>query len=645
MDKQVIIRNTVVLIATVITFISAQIFLGSANIILSIVVFLVSLFILNKDFTGSPLMVFVKIITLTLFIGVIPYIANINPFLGLPINFIAIFALLYLLVYRLKKTIYFPFLLSYTMLLCSDTTKHYFELRIYALAVIGVFLFLVQLLINRRKRSKIKNNSLYGLLESIYSIIDNTLYENSTNFVEKFDCISKDWSNLIFETRNNNFHLDKKEDIELNIISTLEKLKIDIIKLRKLDKKEDLQFIYKLKNSISTLIKFAKAEVNIATLTANIPETNLLSNDNERDFIIYEIEESIIIIRNLLLELRMEEETRFDLQKSTDNIVELFKILKSHFTTDSVRFTFAFRTALSISVTYFVIQYFNIGHGSWIIFTIASVSQPYNDTLRKRGSNRIKGTVLGAIYFLILFSIFKKPIEHYIILMISVYIASFMKKYDKQITYITLLVLGLATLTDSSTGTILSFDRIYLVIIGVIITLVCGKLIFPYYISRETIVLINEYHDLGKEVVDKLLNITKVKNNRLEIQNQILLAKSIENKILINNTILDNEILKTFLSDERYLLLKSQSIINRVEYADVSLQANRQERIDRLNAMSCNLNCMNHNELEKDIIPKCISPYFENISKTSEWLIYRDIFEMIVLSKKCTNLKDNLLKI
>ena len=644
MDKQLIIRNTFVLLATVATFLAAQVFLGADNIILSIVVFLIALFILNKNFTGSPLRVFTKIMLLTLFIGVVPFIANINMFAGLPINFLAIFSLLYLLVYRLKKSIYFPFLLGYTLLLCVSPTKHYFYLRILALAVIGLLSFLIQMIINRKRSYKNKHAHLTDMLSVIYNLVDDSIYNNANDEnLTKFNKVVKEWASEIFETRTNNFYLDKKEDIELNILTTLEKLKFD---LKILNSKgiTDIEIGFNIKKSICTLRKFANNEINTVELNANIPNLlTFIDDTNKEELLLYELCESIIIIKNLLIELKIASNEKFNFKKSTHDFYELLKVLKGNFNTDSVRFTFAFRTALTLSVTYFIVQYFDINHGSWIIYTIASVSQPYNDTLKKRGIHRVKGTILGAIFFLVLFTIFKGDIERYIILMVTVYINSFMKSYDKQITYITLLVLGIASLSDSNSA-VLSFDRIFMVLIGVVITMIAGRLIFPYYIAKETKYLINSYHKIGEEVVDKLLNITKVKNNRLEIQNQTLLAKSIENKIYINNTVLNNDILNKFLYEERYLLVKAQSIINRVEYADISLQENRHDRLDKLKKMKTTITSKSIENYKTGIIPENIKPYFDNISKISEWLIYKDIFEMILSAKVCTSLKEKVAK-
>ncbi|MGL4991830.1 MAG: FUSC family protein [Sarcina sp.] len=644
MDKQLIVRNTFVLIATVLTFISAQFYLGADNIILSIVVFLIALFILNKDFTGSPIRIFFKILSLTLFIGVVPYIANLNMFAGFPINFLAIFILLYLLVYRLKKSIYFPFLLGYTLLLCvSPKDLNGFSLRIGALVVIAIVSFIIQITINRRRSYKNKQTHLTNLLDIIYNLADDVIYEKNINVHrENFIDISKKWTNEIFETRNNNFYLNKKEDIELNIISSLEKLKLDFIHMNS-NISEDLEFVFKLKQSLCILKKYAVGKINTTKLNSAILNSNFLIEEDILDHhILYEIQEGIIILKNLLIELNITDNEKFGFKEKTHDLLEFFKILKGHFNTNSVRFTFAFRTALTISTTYFLIQYFHIQHGSWIIYTIASVSQPYNDTLNKRGFHRVKGTVLGAILFMILFTIFRNQFERYIILMLTVYVNSFMKTYDKQITYITLLVLGLASMTDPN-ATILSFTRIYLVIIGVIITLVSGKIIFPYYISKETRYLICQYHSISELVIDKLLSITKDEKNRQEIKNQILLAKSIENKILINNTALDNKLLSKFLYEERYLLIKVQSILNRIEYADLSLQDNRDYRLEKLNEMRQKLSSLKEEELLNEEIPQSLIPYFIETKKTSEFLIYRDILEILINANTCTNLKEQIL--
>lgn len=650
MTKEKILRNTVILLVTALSFICASLYLGPPNIIIGVVVFLIGLFILNKDFTGTPLFITIKIMSLTLFIAVMPFIANLNIYTGLVINFVSIFVMLYLLVYRLKKSIYFPFLIGYTLFLCVQAHGHYFKMRLLALTIIGIVAILIQLALNKKNSRKIIVANFEGMINSLYALADNILkQEGKEKTIEDFDNYNIAWANQIFETRNNTFYLKRKEDISLNLISSLEKLKKELLEIDSIDSC-DKNLLEDIKKSLKAILSYYKKDIDkeiFKSQLKNINQHHIHGNSN--DLLKYELEESIRLLRNLIIdfmEFKKCDNDRLYYEKRVKETVVFGEILRSHFTKDSVRFTFAFRTALVISVTYFLIEFFKVPHGSWIIYTIASVSQPYNDSLKNRGIDRVIGTTKGAIYFLILFTIFRGNIERYIILLIATYLNSFMTSYNRQITTITILILGLANMSIPDPA-LLSFDRIYLIIIGVIITLTAGKFILPYHIARETKVLINSYYDISVEILDKLMSITKFKDNRLEIQNSILLSKCIERKIKINNRALDNKILHDFINEERYLFIKIQSIINRVEYDDLSLMENREERLKSLNKIRDFMNeyYKENGFIYSDVIPDYIKEYFDNANKTSEKLIYKDIFEVLVSIRTCEQLKNKLLKV
>ena len=648
MDTKKIITNTIIVLVTALFFIAAKLFLGPANIIVSILVFLIGVFILNKDFTGTPLRIAFKIIGLSIFIGVMPYLANLNIYTGLIINFISIFVLVYLLIYSLKKTIYFPFLMGYCLLLGIPVKGKDFSLRILALTIIGIMAVLVQLVINKRRAKKNTLNNLNGILNSLLNFTDCILKgEDTGKIIENLDLLNSKWSSDVFETRNSNFYLSQKEGATLSLISSFDALKRKLISIEQL-KPSECQTLKDLKESLSEMIKYSKGEVDKKNIESIINKFNERHNETDLDdFTKYELYECIDIISKLLIEFIEADKTNTNKLNNKQLITEtltLTNILKNNFNKSSVRFTFALRTSLTISITYFIVQYFKIPHGAWIIYTIASVSQPYNDTLKNRSISRVVGTTLGAIYFLILFYIFHNANIRLLILLLAIYVASFAKSYKSQIKYITILVLGLAVMSDPN-PTILSFDRIFFIIIGVIITLLAGKFIYPYYISKETEVLINQYYNLTREMIDKLFTITDDKNNTTFIHNSILLGKSIENKIKINNTALDDKVLNEFINIERYVLVKIKNIINRVEYGDISLKDNREERIKRLNELRCNIcNLPDHDKITSvEDIPLCIRDSFGKINKVSERLIYTDICEILINIEKCSALKDKLL--
>lgn len=650
MTKERVFRNTIILLVTALSFAVASKYLGPPNIIIGVFVFLIGLFILNKDFTGTPFFITIKIMSLTLFIGVMPYLANLNIYTGLFINFASIFVMLYLLVYRLKKSIYFPFLIGYTLFLCVPAHGHYLNMRLFALTIIGIIAILVQLALNKKIARKVLIANFEGMLNSLHNLVDDILNSSDiSKSIEDFDNYNAAWANQIFETRNNTFYLKRKEDISLNLISSLEKLKKELLEINTL-KPEDTLLLDDIKKSLKSILSYYKKDINKDVFNSEMNDIrDHITYNYNNELLKYELKESIRMLRNLIIdfmEFKKCDNDRLYYEKRVKETVVFGEILKSHFTKDSVRFTFAFRTALVISVTYFLIEFFKVPHGSWIIYTIASVSQPYNDSLKNRGIDRVLGTTKGAIYFLILFTIFKGNIERYAILLIATYLNSFMTSYNRQITTITILILGLANMSIPD-PILLSLDRIYLIIIGVIITLISGKFILPYYLSKETKVLIESYYDLSIEILDKLMGITKFKDNRLEIQNSILLSKCIERKIKINNRALDSKVLHDFINEERYLFIKIQSMINRVEYDDVSLMKNRDERLESLNKIRSFMKeyYKEHEVVDIAVVPDYIKKYFDNANTTSEKLIYRDLFEVLASVRTCEKLKSKLLKV
>ena len=80
-----------------------------------------------------------------MFIGALPFFVNINVYSGLFINFIGIFILLYAIVYNLNKSIYYPFLFGYTLLLTSNVEGRELLYRVLALGFLGIIAVLFQL--------------------------------------------------------------------------------------------------------------------------------------------------------------------------------------------------------------------------------------------------------------------------------------------------------------------------------------------------------------------------------------------------------------------------------------------------------------------------------------------------------------------
>ncbi|MGL4741160.1 MAG: FUSC family protein, partial [Sarcina sp.] len=390
--------------------------------------------IVNKDFSSKPLTSIINITVYTLFIGILPFIVNLNVYTGLIINFVAIFLLLYMLVYSLKETIYIPFLLGYAFFLNSPATGKYFTLRVFGLIFIAVVAVIYQIVYYKLKGSESlacnNINKSFFLLSKLASDkkYDSASFDESIKALEKHNL---KWNSDILNNKKNTFYFTKDENIQLNLVSSIRTLKFRISDLTS-DGRDILDDIIPL---ITNLRNFNKGSYKRYLL---IEDFSYFNNKYKHDLPteIYEIKESLNIIFALLINF-------YDIRKGVVKVsnrsklrdyIDLEKNLFKDFRRGSSRFTFAFRTALLISLSYFFITLFHIEMGKWIIFTIVSISQPYYDVTKQKAFQRLRGTIIGGVIFTILGLMFTTFNERLIIIFIAIYFVIAFTDYSKRIT-------------------------------------------------------------------------------------------------------------------------------------------------------------------------------------------------------------------
>lgn len=257
-----------------------------------------------------------------------------------------------------------------------------------------------------------------------------------------------------------------------------------------------------------------------------------------------------------------------------------------------------------------------------MLFTITSVSQPYNDTVEGRAKGRLYGTVAGVLIYLPLSYMFTSVHSRIIIIAIAVYFMISFKKYAYSISMLTILFLGVVTINVPN---ILAFaeSRVLFVALGIVVVLLGNKFIFPYSLEKETRILINKYYNCCNEILDKTLLLYKEDGIREEIRNLIITAQGIENKILLNNTALDSNMIREFRNESRNLLNDIHNVLNRVEYLDSDLRRNGYERMNIIAEMRKEID----NEKDKKNLDNILNKYISSVKKTSEKLIYMDVYK------------------
>lgn len=645
MNKKVFMANNIIFIISVIFVYMSIVYLGRDNLMVGITGIFLLIAIINKDFSRNPLRAILKISFLTAFIAFIPYLVNLNIYSGLIINFLAVFTIIYVVVYTLNKTIYFPFLFGYTLLLTTNVGGRDLCKRIIAIVIIGIVAVIFQIVFSKITFKKNeKNKMLIEIIETFLKNI-NDLKVGNFNFKnkEKLKELSTYWSRDILEKRNNSFYLKDNENIKLNLIAAIEKLDRVLEEISQMleNNKEYIKFIEDLGVCLENLKLFLQTETRVVNLSLSIKKLN---NDYEsikiKDIKIYEAIEALNIIDGLTSELlEIGKKDYIEIKFGMKEIKEIKNLLWADFNKNSVRFIFAFRTAILISVSYFVIECLHLELGKWMMFTIASVSQPYNDTVWGRAKGRILGTLVGVIIYLPLSYIVTSVEYRIIIIAIAVYFMISFKKYSYSMSMLTVLFLGVVTINIPN---IFSFaeDRVLFVALGVVIVLLGNRFILPYSLKKETIILIDKYYNCCTEILDKTLLLYKKSGMREEIRNLIIIAKGIENKILLNNTDIDSDTIREFRNESRRLLNNINSVLNRVEYIDRELKSSGYERMNNIALMREEM----ENKLEEENLYYILDRYIKPVKKVSEKLIYIDVYEMIISKNICEKLKNELIK-
>lgn len=645
MNKKVFMANNIIFIISVIFVYMSIVYLGRDNLMVGITGIFLLIGIINKDFSRNPLRAIFKISFLTAFIAFMPYLVNLNIYSGLIINFLAVFTIIYVVVYTLNKTIYFPFLFGYTLLLTTNVGGRDLCKRIIALVIIGIVAVIFQIVFSKITFKKNeKNKMLIEIIETFLKNI-NDLKVGNFNFKnkEKLKELSTYWSRDILEKRNNSFYLKDNENIKLNLIAAIEKLDRVLEEISQMleNNKEYIKFIEDLGVCLENLKLFLQTETRVVNLSLSIKKLN---NDYEsikiKDIKIYEAIEALNIIDGLTSELlEIGKKDYIEIKFGMKEIKEIKNLLWADFNKNSVRFIFAFRTAILISVSYFVIECLHLELGKWMMFTIASVSQPYNDTVWGRAKGRILGTLVGVIIYLPLSYIVTSVEYRIIIIAIAVYFMISFKKYSYSMSMLTVLFLGVVTINIPN---IFSFaeDRVLFVALGVVIVLLGNRFILPYSLKKETIILIDKYYNCCTEILDKTLLLYKKSGVREEIRNLIIIAKGIENKILLNNTDIDSDTIREFRNESRRLLNNINSVLNRVEYIDRELKSSGYERMNNIALMREEM----ENKLEEENLYYILDRYIKPVKKVSEKLIYIDVYEMIISKNICEKLKNELIK-
>ncbi len=154
---------------------------------------------------------------------------------------------------------------------------------------------------------------------------------------------------------------------------------------------------------------------------------------------------------------------------------------------------YALRVAFALSVGVFIFKFYNIDHGYWIPLTLIIVIQPYYGATRKKGLERIIGTVAGTVLGGLVMLL---PLPHNavvaLLVLVSFLVAYYLRNnYKVGVFFVTVMMVILLQLSQQASWQLIGW-RVLSTLLGAILAFVATYIFWPVWEKQRFPVLLKD---------------------------------------------------------------------------------------------------------------------------------------------------------
>ncbi|MDK0835517.1 FUSC family protein [Clostridium perfringens] len=544
---------------------------GVENTIIGLIIAMASYAFLRLDLTSYPIYKSMIFLILNLFLAISAYISAINPFAGLIINFLILFTVSFIYTTEFKNVISYIFLLLYVYMLEYPISLDELPRRLVAMGV-GVFIIIgIHILFNRRNFKKNSNNiiirSIRNIQKEICHIINESYREKENIYI---DSELRKLLILIEGRNNNKFIENNKDDIYFNIVLILERINSIINKVGKVNNKSKdvIDYLNSLNHDLENITLFLERKVDcINEEKDGLNKSSTINNWTKKEYAF--LGECTELIR--LLEKNINNLYEYNKKKSRKRIKVKFNLKEllignSSLKMKNLRVAYSLKLAIAVSLIMFIVDLFKIPQGRWIVTSVYVVIQPYEEETLTKAIKRFKGTIIGVIIYISIFTFFPHIIPLELLLLILMFLYFVQKDYEKKVVCTALMTLSFG-LSRSTVG-YLAFYRFLFVIIGIVIALGINKLIFPQSIKNSIYDLKERYLELTNKLLYELKSILYEEKYNENTVKLLLDCNLIESKLMENKLIAENLELKDLVDKQSIILSKIRCLILFINYSN-----------------------------------------------------------------------------
>lgn len=570
MDKKKIGKAILFACITVILMLFYKNVLGKENSIMGLVIGMTGYAFIRMDLTSYPVYKSIIFIVLNIYLAISSYFSFIDPTLGLFINTINLFSISFVYMREFKSMISYLFLLTYIFMWESPTSLENLPKRLIGIVLGIVIVIVINIIFNKNKFKKSSKKIILGVIEKLENEVSNLLDE--TYIPKENRQVNKDLRKLmiLIDERNSNALVsNNKDNIYFNIVFILERLNTLIYSIDKRIANKNLRRDY---------LEILKDDLIL--IKNSLGNGNYLEDDNKKFKELAEkykshssdrklLRESIELIRMLKIIVnhvnKHKQNSLNKIYESKRNFSELIKS-KSSWGLRHLGISYSFKLALTVSLAMYIVEIFHLPQGKWIVTTIFVLIQPYEEETIAKAKKRFKGTLLGVLIYLIIYTILLKYIPIVMLMIILLFLYFMFTDYDKKVVCTALLVLSL----QGQTGAVLlpAVYRFSYIFIGGIIALIVNKYFFPYSKCNITQDLKDRYVELTENLIEELRKVINQDGfNNDNVFRLMLNCSFLEAKLISDEKFENNESFKVFIRKRSDIIRKMRLFILLVHYS------------------------------------------------------------------------------
>lgn len=547
---------------------------GSDNVTIGISTVLVVLMYLTRDLTANPVKNTIKLVLFNVTMGLVAFAASLNLYLAIPLNFICLFTIAAALSYTISSPIATPFTMQYLFLLVTPVSIAGLPLRLAALATGALFIMAIQWRVNRQRVARQREKLVPAILSELVRKAAGLSRGADVSLPDQ--AVRAALSQLrrsLYDARRDHYFFTRENALTQELVNALDRLNALLPELATLPQRETvLNDLVRVLTPCPTAGDMAGEQATAELLTAAAfcqkyqaaPDAPLCVLQVCRQLAILNTAQDAIVA------LTADQGTPPDPRTPQDRSLNR---TRARVSLNALSLSYAFRLAFAITSCAFLVSFFNLEHGNWLLFTVSSLTYPFYELSRQKTGLRLVGTCIGGVLVVLLFSVLQLQQAVALVMIVSLFLTMvYMNQYVYTMIFSTITAISSLVLIDNAAS--LSLERVGYVLIGGFAVLLLSRFVLPYT-EKDAVrdllklyddILLTFFQDLGRAA-----SYTADFNSR--IMNLLLTTTLIEDKLMAADNAGTAAELQDFIATRHQLLITIDQVYRWLEQNRDSLEA------------------------------------------------------------------------